>query len=139
MSRNNPKIIAFIIGLIFTMAAITGSVTATNYINPVNNIQSHTTVQTVLFHENSNYFGFYVKNKSSPINNLAKGSKGQDHSQLFKQHQKGVENLRTISAGGIPPKGFDEIVADNIIHMKSMAGTFKTKIIKVFSKYKKFR
>jgi len=117
MYRNNFRIIVFLIGFILSIATLTGAASAINLnLNPGDDIHSFTTEPSINTLIGTNY-------------NLAK----EPIDQLFKEHKQGVENLKTISTGGIPPKGFDEIVADNIPRIKSMIKTVKTKIINIFS------
>lgn len=145
MYGNNPKIIAFLIGLIFSMAAFTGAVSAANSdVNPVSDIPAFTTETSINYAviETNTYpdysAGKLVKKKTSLINNLSKKSDKQ-YDQQFKRQKQGVENLRTISTSGIPPKGFDEMVADNIPKIKSMINTVKTKITNISAFYKKLK
>lgn len=145
MYRNNPKIIAFLIGLIFSMAAFTGAVSAVNSdVNPVSDIPAFTTETSINYaviesNTDPDYnTGKLVKKKTSLINNLSKKSDHQ-YDQQFKKQKHGIENLRTISTGGIPPKGFDEIVAENIPKIKSMINTVKTKMTNIAAFYKKLK
>ena len=145
MYGNNPKITAFLIGLIFSMAAFTGAVSAANSdVNPVSDIPAFTTETSINYavietNTDPDYnTGKLVKKKTSLINNLSKKSDKQ-YNQQFKKQKQGIENLKTISTGGIPPKGFDEMVADNIPKIKSMIKTVKTKINNIAAFYKKFK
>lgn len=145
MSGNNPKIIAFLIGLIFSMAAFSGAVSAVNSdINPTSNIPAFTTETSINYsvietNADPDYnAGKLIKKKTSLINNFSKKS-DQQYDQQFKKQKHGIENLKTISTGGIPPKGFDEIVAYNIPRIKSMMNTVKTKITHIAAFYKKFK
>ena len=145
MYGNNPKIIAFLIGLIFSMAAFTGAVSAVNSdVNPVSDIPVFTTGTSINYaiietNTDPDYnAGKLVKKKTLLINNLSKKS-DQQYDPQFKKQKQGIENLKTISTGGIPPKGFDEMVADNIPKIKSMINTVKTKITNIAALYKKLK
>ena len=145
MYGNNPKIIAFLISLVFSMAAFTGAVSAANSdINPVSDIPAFTTGTSINYavietNTDPDYnTGKLVKKKTSLINNLSIKS-GEQYDQQFKKQKQGIENLKTISTGGIPPKGFDEMVADNIPKIKSMINTVKTKISNIAALYKKLK
>ena len=145
MYGNNPKVIAFLIGLVFSMAAFTGAVSAANSdVNPVSDIPAFTTETSINYavietNTDPDYnAGKLVKKKTSLINNLSKKS-GEQYNRQFKKQKQGIEDLKTISTGGIPPKGFDEMVADNIPKIKSMINTVKTKITNIAAFYKKLK
>lgn len=123
------------------MAVFTGSVSASNF-----NHNTGTAISTI----NNNFLGddnlhgylgcngkYHLNNEIGLKNKNYKNSKDHQHAQLFKKQKQGMDNLRTLSSGGIPPKGFDEIVADNIKHMKSLIKTVKTKINPILSMFHK--
>lgn len=141
MYINNSKILAFVVCFIFSMALFTGSVSALNF-----NHNTGTDVQTINnnFLIDNNLQGYLDYNgKNLLINEITiknknyKNSKDHQHNQLFKKQKQGMDNLRTLSSGGIPPKGLDEIVADNIKHIKSLKNTVKSKIYPNFSIFHK--
>ena len=127
------------------MAAFTGAVSAVNSdVNPVSDIPVFTTGTSINYaiietNTDPDYnAGKLVKKKTLLINNLSKKS-DQQYDPQFKKQKQGIENLKTISTGGIPPKGFDEMVADNIPKIKSMINTVKTKITNIAALYKKLK
>lgn len=121
MYRTHIKAIVFLIGFIFLIAASAGAVSTTICdLNQGGGIQAATTGIMMVIISETDY-------------NLTR----KPIDLLFKGHKQGVKNLRTISTGGIPPKGFDEIVADNMSRTKSMISTAKTKITHIFSLFYK--
>lgn len=141
MHPNNPKILALLLCFFFSMSIFTGSAAALNCnFNAGNDIQSiniHNSYDNPNLNYDSDYTGNSFKNWMVLKEVHAKKSNNHPHSQLFKKQKQGMENLRIISSGGIPPKGLDEIVADNIVQIKSMVKTVKNKINPIFSKFNK--
>jgi len=143
MYGNNPKVIAFLIGLIFSMATFTGAVSAVNCnVDLGGNIPAVTAETSINYAiiETNNDPSYnaekLVKNKRSPTNKRSKDPTDYH----FKKQKQGIENLRTISTGGVPPKRPGEIIMYNIPRLMSMMSTVKTKITYNFSKfYKKLK
>lgn len=126
MHITNFKAIVLVIGFIFSMAAFTGGVSAINYeVNPGSGFQVISTVNSI------NYA--IIETNTPLINNLAK----KDTDYHFKKHKQGIENLKTISTSGIPPKGPGEIIMHNMPKMLSMMKTVKTKITNTFQTFYK--
>lgn len=124
MYRTDLKAI-FLIGLIFSIATLTGPVSAVNSnITPESDFYSVTSIHTV------NYAIFQT---NTSLINLAK----KDKDYYFKKHKKGIENLQSISTSGIPPKGPGEIIMYNLPKMLSMIKTVKTKITHTFQTFYK--
>jgi hypothetical protein len=131
------KVIAFVIALIFSMATLTGAVSAVNF-SPGGDIPAVTT-ETSMNYPIVGTNDFAAKNLVNKTKLSDKRSKepGDYH---YKKQKQGIENLRTISTGGIPPKKPGEIIMYNIPRLMSMMGTVKTKITHNFSKfYKKLK
>lgn len=55
----------------------------------------------------------------------------------LKKQKDGIENLKTISASGIPPKKPGEIIMYNMPKLLDMMSTVKNKITNIFSFTKK--
>lgn len=131
------KVIAFVIALIFSMAAFTGAVTAVNF-SPGGDIPAVTT-ETSVDHPIFGTNNFAAENLINKTKLSDKGSKepGDYH---YKKQKKGLENLKTISTSGIPPKKPGEIIMYNLPKLLSAIGAVKTKITYNFSKlYKKIK
>ena len=131
------KVIAFVIALIFSMATLTGAVSAVNF-SPGGDIPAVTT-ETSMNYPIVGANDFAAKNLVNKTKLSDKRSKepGDYH---YKKQKQGIENLRTISTRGIPPKKPGEIIMYNIPRLMSMMDTVKTKITHNFSKfYKKLK
>lgn len=137
MDRNQKIIL--LLGLIFATAILTGTVSAAfTTVNSESSLQAligHTPIhQTEIYHnsvQNQSLYSEYLSEEIIAENapypeNLA----SEPTDQQLKDQQRGIKNLQTISAGGIPPKGFDEMVSDTIDRLQSMNDTFKSKIAK---------
>ena len=139
----NQKVIAFLIAFIFSMAAFTGSVSAINCnVNPEGDILAVTDEVSMNYHiiETNNDS---VYTNASPVKNETKitdkrSKEPKDYH--FKKQKQGLENLKTLSAGGIPPKGLNEIIIYNMPKVMSLINTVKTKITSSFPAfYKKLK
>lgn len=134
---NQNKIMAFVIALIFSMATLTGAVSAVNF-SPGDDIPSVTT-ETSMNYPIVGTSDFAAEN----LINKAKlpDERSNEHGDYhYKKQKQGLKNLKTISTGGIPPKKPGEIIMYNIPRLMSMMGTVKTKITYNFSKfYKKLK
>ncbi len=131
------KVMAFVIALIFSMAAFTGAVSAVNF-SPGGDIPAVTT-ETSMDHSIFGTNNFAAQNLANKTKLSDKGSKepGDYH---YKKQKQGLENLKTISTSGIPPKKPGEIIMYNIPKLLSVMGTVKAKITSNFSKfYKKIK
>ena len=133
------KVIAFVIAFIFSMATLTGAVSAVNFnANPGDDVQALTTEISAnypVIGANNNAVDL-VKNETKLTDERSK--KRKDYH--FKKQKQGVENLKTISTGGIPPKGLNEIIIYNVPRVLSVIKTAKTKLTHNFSKfYKKLK
>ena len=105
------------------MATLAGPVSAVNYnINPEGDYYS--AIHTV---------NYDIIGTNTSLINLAK----KDEDYHFKKHKQGIENLKTISTSGIPPKGPGEIIMHNLPKMLSMIKTVKNKITNKFSTFYK--
>ncbi len=131
------KVIAFVIALIFSMATLTGAVSAVNF-SP----EGHSPVVTTETSMNypivgtSDFTAVNFTNKTKLSDERSK-EPGDYH---YKKQKQGIEKLKTISTSGIPPKKPGEIIMYNIPRLMSMMGTVKTKITHKFSKfYKKLK
>ncbi len=131
------KVIAFVIALIFSMATFTGAVSGVNF-SPGGDIPSFTA-------ENSMNYPIVGTNDFAAENLVNKTKLSDKRSKEpgnyhYKKQKQGIENLRTISTGGIPPKRPGEIIMYNMPRLMSMMSTVKTKITHNFSKfYKKLK
>lgn len=135
MFKSNQKLIVFLIAFTFALSTFAGTVSATICTpNPESNILAVTNDTPITYHNNStNIYSENFRNKT-PINDLAT----EPTDQQFKKQKQGLENLRTISTGGIPPKRLNEIIIDNMDRIQPMIKNVKTKINHIFvSFYKK--
>jgi len=136
----NLKAIVFLVGFIFLMATLTGPVSAINCnFDPGSDFQTVTAVNPINYSiiETNNDYAYYfenlVKNDRSPTNKRSK-----DPTDFhFKKQKQGIENLKIISTGGIPPKGPGEIIMHNLPKMLSMIKSVKTKITNNISTFYK--
>lgn len=138
MNINNQKAIVFLLSFIFVLSTFSGAVSATmGGINPGSDVLAvinDTSLNYTTFHNNSTYIHSEKFTKETlPTSNLA--TKPTD--QQFKKQKEGLENLRTISTKGLPPKRPGELVAINIERMHSMINTAKTKITRISSSFYK--
>jgi hypothetical protein len=131
------KVIAFVIALIFSMATLTGAVSAVNF-SPGGDIPAVTT-ETSMNYPIVGTIDFTAENLTNKTKLSDERSKepGDYH---YKKQKQGIEKLKTISTSGIPPKKPGEIIMYNIPRLMSMMSTVKTKITYNFSKfYKKLK
>lgn len=138
MNINNQKAIVFLLSFIFALSTFSGAVSATmggiNSGNDVFAVINDTSLNYTTFHNNSTYIhSEKFTNKTLPTSNLA----SEPTDQQFKKQKEGLQNLRTISTKGLPPKRPDELVAINIERMHSMINTAKTKITRISSSFYK--
>lgn len=138
MNMNNQKAIVFLLSFIFVLSTFSGVVSATmggtNPGSDVFAVINDTSLNYTTFHNNSTHIHSEKFTKEAlPTSNLA--NKPTD--QQFKKQKEGLENLRTISTKGLPPKRPDELVAINIERMHSMIKTAKTKITRISSSFYK--
>ena len=139
----NPKVIAFLMAFIFSMAAFTGSASAINC-----NVNLGGDILPVTDEASINYSIIEINNDSIYINaSLLKNEtkitdkrSREPKDYHFKKQKHGLENLKTLSAGGIPPKGLNEIIIYNMPKVMSLINTVKTKITSCFPAfYKKLK
>lgn len=131
------KIMAFVIALIFSMATLTGAVSAVN-LSQGDNIPSVTTETSMNYPivGTSDFAAENLINKTK-LSDERSNEPGDYH---YKKQKQCLEKLKTISTGGIPPKKPGEIIMYNMPRLISMMGTVKTKITYNFSKfYKKLK
>ena len=131
------KVIAFVIALIFSMATLTGAVSAVNF-SPGGDIPAVTTETSMNYPivGTSDFTAENLTNKTKLSDELSK-EPGDYH---YKKQKQGIEKLKTISTSGIPPKKPGEIIMYNIPRLMSVMGTVKAKITYNFSKfYKKLK
>ena len=139
----NPKVIAFLMAFIFSMAAFTGSASAINC-----NVNLGGDILPVRDEVSINYSIIEINNDSVYINaSLLKNEtkitdkrSREPKDYHFKKQKQGLENLKTLSAGGIPPKGLNEIIIYNMPKVMSPINTVRTKITSYFPAfYKKLK
>lgn len=138
MFKSNQKLIIALIAFTFVLSIIAGTVSATICTpNLEGNVLAVTNNTPIIYHNNSaNNHSENFKTNEAQINDLAT----EPTDQQFKKQKEGLKNLRTISAGGIPPKRPDKIIMDNMDRIPPMMKTVKTKIRHVFSSfYKKIK
>ncbi|EKF86439.1 hypothetical protein A994_03113 [Methanobacterium formicicum DSM 3637] len=80
-----------------------------------------TSLNYTTYHNNSTYIHSKIITKETLPDNLA----SEPTDQQIKKQKEGLENLRTISTKGLPPKRPDELVAINIEKMYSMIKMLK--------------
>jgi hypothetical protein len=139
----NQKVIAFLVAFIFLMAAFTGSVSAINC-----NVNLGGDILAVTDESSINYPIIEINNDSTYINvsmlknetNITNKRSKEPKDYNFKKQKQGLENLKTLSAGGIPPKGLNEIIIYNMPKVMSLINTVRTKITSYFPAfYKKLK
>nr|WP_319374803.1 hypothetical protein [uncultured Methanobacterium sp.] len=137
MNTNNQKAIVFLLSFIFVLSTFSGAVSATiggtNSGSDVFAFINDTSLNYTTFHNNSTYIHSEKFTKKTLPDNLA----SEPTDQQFKKQKEGLENLRTISTKGLPPKRPGELVAINIERMHSMINTAKTKITRISSSFYK--
>ncbi|OEC85117.1 MULTISPECIES: hypothetical protein [Methanobacterium] len=131
------KVIAFVIALIFSMATVTGGVSAVNFSSgdgtPAVTTETSMNYPIVV---TSDFTAENLTNKTKLSDERSK-EPGDYH---YKKQKQGIEKLKTISTSGIPPKKPGEIIMYNIPRLMSVMSTVKTKITYNFSKfYKKLK
>lgn len=131
----NQKVIAFLMAFIFSMAAFTGSVSAINCnVNLGGDVLAVTDETSINYHiieinnDSVHTNASLVKNKTKITDKRSREPKDYH----FKKQKQGIENLKTLSAGGIPPKGLNEIIIYNMPKIMSIINTVKTKITSSF-------
>ena len=139
MYNSKLKIIIFLLGFIFALASFSGAVSAA-----ICNINPEANFQAVTYDNSINYTDIlqnspihsknFIQNNISATYNAASKPKDQ---QLFKNQLQGYKNLQTLSSGGIPRKGLDEMLADNIERFQPMIKKTKTKIKHIISTFHK--
>ena len=131
------KVIAFVIALTFSMATLTGAVSAVNFSS--GDYSLLVTTETPMNYPivgASDFTAVDLTNKTK-LSDERSNEPGDYH---YKKQKQGIEKLKTISTSGIPPKKPGEIIMYNIPRVMSMMGTVKTKITHKFSKfYKKLK
>ncbi len=145
MNAGNQKAIVFLIAFIFALSTFSGAVSATmGTINPENNVPTFISdtslINTHISHNNTltlhnNSTNVHQANFTKKTQPVSLASEPTD--QQFKKQKEGLQNLRTISTKGLPPKRPDELVAINIERMHSMIDTAKTKITRISSSFYK--
>lgn len=145
MNESNQKAIVFLIAFIFAFSTFSGAVSATmGTINPENNVPTFISDTSVSNTFNSHNNSSIMHNNSTNIHldNFTKKTQpaslaSEPTDQQFRKQKEGLQNLRTISTKGLPPKKPGEVVAINIERMHSMINTAKTKITRISSSFYK--
>ncbi|MDD4811555.1 MAG: hypothetical protein PHY53_10260 [Methanobacterium formicicum] len=137
MQRTDPRVIAFLIVFTLALSAFAGTASAT-FDADVPGIynQGVSADISINYTSNSDNNSVYIhsenltKNELTPYNLATKPT-----DQQLKQQMQGLKNLQTISSGGIPPKGLDEMISDSIDRIHSMKNTVKNRINHILSSF----
>ncbi|WP_334097872.1 hypothetical protein [Methanobacterium formicicum] len=137
MQRTDPRVIAFLIVFTLALSAFAGTASATFYADvPGIYNQGVSADISINYTSNSDNNSVYIhsenltKNEITPYNLATKPT-----DQQLKQQMQGLKNLQTISSGGIPPKGLDEMISDSIDRIHSMKNTVKNRINHILSSF----